>query len=49
MHNDCALGLMGLDGGLMGLMESFFVKGIKGHQGSVVFYCVDNPPLAPPL
>jgi len=25
---------MGLDGGLMGLMWSYFVKGIKGHQGS---------------
>ena len=47
MHNACALVLMGLDGGLMGLMESFFVKDVKGHQGSVVFYCVDDPSPSP--
>ena len=33
MHSDCVLGLMGLDGGLMGLDGEFFVKGVKGHQG----------------
>ena len=39
---------MGLDGGLMGLMESFFIKGIKSHQGSIIITCVDSP-LSSPL